>query len=188
MQRETKSARVVGGLTKAQRRAIESTLPKTGIDRGRLLAELEISLRAVKRTPAFVQAQRRAAEFESFCKGTIRPELLSLQFGILWAWEAAGGRLPVSSRHKRRDEHHWPKPQGTVIPYYQAVSRAILQKEAGPEHIKDILSRYRRWRKFAGAGGLIAAADVLPAAVDDVVTPFERLPVELRLVAVGLTA
>ena len=104
---------------------------------------------------------------KKFCADTLRrPRLFSLQCGILWAYESAGGDCGISTPRKRNDEAHWPEPTGEIIVFFEAASKALLGKCPRPDRIKHIVSVYRHLNfsaaTLAGGGGLRVEAEILP--------------------------
>jgi hypothetical protein len=171
-------------LSEEQWRAIEKVLP-SHIDRVRLRSELERVLhRRVGLPPEQQRLLRKlervlergsallgpgGLEQKKACADALRrPRLFSLQCGILWAYESAGGDCGISTPRKPKDEAHWPEPTGNIIVFFETTSKAILGKSPGPDRIKHIVSLYRHLNfsaaTFAGTGGLRVMAEVLRKA------------------------
>jgi hypothetical protein len=77
-----------------------------------------------------------------------QPHKFLRQYEILSLWESVGGHLGVST--PRKPELRWPDPEGPVIAYFQAASKAVFGKSPSASQAKQVLRRYRHL-KFAGA-------------------------------------
>jgi hypothetical protein len=139
---------------------IEQALPPN-IDRARVRSELEQVVRLRAGLPPEQQRTLRklqrlletaspllppeARGLEQTCADALRrPELFTLQGGIVRAFEVAGGDLKIVTPRKPKDEALWPKPTGAVIDYFRAASLEILgpKKSPGPDQIKKIVQLY----------------------------------------------
>jgi hypothetical protein len=76
--------------------------------------------------------------------------LTAKKFGILRAWQVAGGELEISTPRKG-------SPRGAVIDYFAAAAPIIYGENPEPPTIKDIVQRYRKkhlFKKLSGVGTL----------------------------------
>jgi hypothetical protein len=155
-------------LSSEQWRAIEKTLPPSVDRRPRIRSELDRVLSLREGLPPEQQRLLRklqrdleqasaligpgALDLKQACADALRrPRLFSLQCGILWAYDSAGGDCRVSTPYKRKDEARWPGPTGAVIDYYRVASKAILGKDLSAERIKVLVGLYRHLNFSAAA-------------------------------------
>jgi hypothetical protein len=183
-------------LSSEQWRTIKKVLP-LHIDRARVRSELERVLRLRAGLPPeqqrFLQKLGRYLEIapplpvepaaldglKQACAGAIRrPRLFSIQRGIIWAFDSAGGDCRIVTPHKRKDEACWPEPTGAVVDYFRAASTAILGKSPGAERIKAIVRLYHAEVflafDFAGASGMSVKAELFDDAGRPVLVDKDR--------------
>ena len=79
-----------------------------------------------------------------------QPRIFLRQYEILSLWESIGGHLGVSTPRKRELTARWPDPEGPVIAYFQAASKAVFGKPLSASQAKQVLRRYRHL-KFGAA-------------------------------------
>jgi hypothetical protein len=181
-------------LSSEQWRAIEKALPP-GIDSARVRNELNrvLCLRAGL-PPEQQRLLRRlqrdldqagaligpgALDLKRVCAEALRrPRLFSLQCGILWAFDSAGGDCGVVTPYKGKDEAHWPKPTGPVISYYRAASRAVFGKDLSAERVKVLVNLYQHLRfsaaSLTAAGAVTARLGMFDATGQEVVDDSDR--------------
>jgi hypothetical protein len=182
-------------LSSEQWRTIEKVLPPH-IDRARVRSELERVLRLRAGLPPEQQRILRklerdleiaspllgpaALDLKQACAGAIRrPRLFSLQRGIIWAFNSAGGDCGIVTPHKPKDEACWPEPTGAVIDYFRVASAAILGKSPGAERIKALVRLYPAevfltFEIFAGASGMSVKAELFDDAGRPVLVDKDR--------------
>ena len=79
-----------------------------------------------------------------------QPRKFLRQYEMLSLWESVGGHLGVSTPRKRELTARWPDPEGPVIAYFQAASKAVFGKSPSASQTKQVLRRYRHL-KFGAA-------------------------------------
>ena len=79
-----------------------------------------------------------------------QPRKFLRQYEILSLWESVGGHLGVSTPRKPKLTANWPDPEGPVIAYFQAASKAVFGKSPSASQTKQVLRRYRHL-KFGAA-------------------------------------
>jgi hypothetical protein len=129
------------------------------IDKGSALAE-ELA-RQIRRDDEQAKIFRQVAKQR-------QPRKFLRQYEILSLWESVGGHLGVSPPRKPELTARWPDPEGPVIAYFQAASKAVFGKPPSASQAKQVLRRYRHL-KFGAAtlsatGAMSVDAFIIPAA------------------------